>query len=135
MLDLADWKNTGKYFEFKGFPIFYRASGPRSRFVLCLHGFPTASFDYRKVWQPISERFQLIAPDLIGYGFSAKPYDLDYTTFLQADVVEALLNHLQVQKVHILAHDSTEIEPSRSSLSDWSALMSRAKTFVPMPLM
>ncbi len=42
---------------------------------------------------------------MIGYGFSAKPPDFDYTTFQQVDILQALLEHLNVKKVHILAHD------------------------------
>ena len=42
---------------------------------------------------------------MIGYGFSAKPLDFDYTTFNQTDVLQALLEYLNIKKVHILAHD------------------------------
>ncbi len=105
MLTLDEWKRKGKYFDHEGLPIFYRQSERTADALLCLHGFPTASFDYNKIWDPLAERFNVIAPDLIGYGFSAKPYDLDYTTFAQADVVEGLLSHLRVDRIHILAHD------------------------------
>jgi pimeloyl-ACP methyl ester carboxylesterase len=73
--------------------------------LLCLHGFPTASYDYHKVWSALSEKFSLIAFDLIGYGFSAKPADFDYTTFHQVDILQALLEHLEIEKLHILSHD------------------------------
>jgi pimeloyl-ACP methyl ester carboxylesterase len=42
---------------------------------------------------------------MIGYGFSAKPADFNYTTFAQVDVLQALLENLEVKKIHILAHD------------------------------
>ena len=42
---------------------------------------------------------------MIGYGFSAKPSDFDYTTFQQVDILEALIEHLKIEKLHILAHD------------------------------
>jgi len=99
------WKQEGEYFTDDGAPIFFRRSEPRKEVLLCLHGFPTSSFDYRKVWQPLAERFGLIAADMIGYGFSAKPRDRDYTTFAQADLIQSLLRHLEVERVHILAHD------------------------------
>jgi pimeloyl-ACP methyl ester carboxylesterase len=105
MLTLDEWKEGGEHFEYKGFPIFYRRSELRSEVLLCLHGFPTASFDYRKVWNALSPHFCLVAADMIGYGFSAKPVDFDYTTFDQADLIEAFVRHLQVGRVHILAHD------------------------------
>jgi pimeloyl-ACP methyl ester carboxylesterase len=103
--ELAEWKNAGKFFDFNGFPIFYRQSEVRGEVLLCLHGFPTSSFDYRKVWDRLSERFQLIAADMIGYGFSAKPYEFAYTTVDQADLIEAFVSFLALKRVHILAHD------------------------------
>lgn len=105
MLTLEEWKKTGNCFEYKGFPIFYQRSGTSADLLLCLHGFPTASFDYRKIWSGLSGRFSVAAPDLIGYGFSAKPLDLDYTTFEQSDLIEAFAEHLQADRVHILSHD------------------------------
>ena len=104
-VDVDSWRNSGDRFEYLGFPVFYRKAGKKSSVLLCLHGFPTSSFDYRKVWNDLSARFTLLAPDLIGYGFSAKPIDLNYTTFAQADLIAELLEHLGVSRVHILAHD------------------------------
>ena len=73
--------------------------------MLCLHGFPTSSHDYHKIWDALAERFSVLAFDMIGYGFSAKPPDFDYTTFNQADVLQTLLENLNVRRIHILAHD------------------------------
>jgi pimeloyl-ACP methyl ester carboxylesterase len=103
-ITLEDWRAAGGYFEFAGHPIFYLESG-RGEVLLCLHGFPTSSFDYRKIWPELAERFRVAAPDLIGYGFSAKPAAFGYTTFDQADVVEELISRLGCGEVHILAHD------------------------------
>ena len=64
--------------------------------LLCLHGFPTSSHDYHKVWAALSERFSLVAFDMLGYGFSAKPTQTNYTTALQADVLEAVISSLGV---------------------------------------
>ena len=105
MFILNEWKSRGDYFEHQGRPIFFQRSQREADLLLCLHGFPTSSFDYRRVWGALAERFDVVAPDLIGYGFSAKPYEFDYTTFAQADVIEALLQHLKAEHLHILAHD------------------------------
>lgn len=105
MFDLDGWKSGGEFFDHEGYPIFYRRSGTGNKILLCLHGFPTSSFDYREVWDALANEFTIVSLDLIGYGFSAKPYDFDYTTFAQADVVAALIEHLGAKRVHILAHD------------------------------
>ncbi len=104
-MKLKDWQANGSYYDYKSFPIFYRASKTSDEIVLCLHGFPTSSHDYHKIWEALAERFSIVAFDLIGYGFSAKPTDFDYTTFNQTNVLQALLEHLNVKRVHILAHD------------------------------
>lgn len=104
-MNLKIWQDAGSYFDYQGNNIFYQRSGAADEVLLCLHGFPSASFDYHKIWQQLSKTFSLVAFDLIGYGFSAKPTNLAYTTFEQVDVLQALLEHLQIKKVHILAHD------------------------------
>lgn len=104
-MNLENWQQAGNYFDYKGNKIFYRLSKKSDEILLCLHGFPSSSFDYHKIWQQLSEKFDVLAFDLIGYGFSAKPSDFDYTTFQQVDVLQALLEHLKIKKVHILAHD------------------------------
>lgn len=104
-MNLDEWRETGKFFDYKGFPIFYRLSERSDEILLCLHGFPTSSHDYYKIWDKLAERFSVVAFDMIGYGFSAKPKNFDYTTFNQVDVLQALLENLNVKKIHILAHD------------------------------
>jgi len=104
-MKLKDWRESGNYFDYQGFPIFYRQSETSDEVLLCLHGFPTSSFDYHKIHDALAERFVVLAFDMIGYGFSAKPTDFNYTTFNQVDVLQALLENLKIRRVHILAHD------------------------------
>jgi pimeloyl-ACP methyl ester carboxylesterase len=101
---LEKWIANGRYFEHLGHRIFYRRHGSGDALV-CLHGFPSSSFDQHKIWPELSRRFEVISFDMIGYGFSDKPTDLGYTTFDQADLFEALLSNLGVERVHILSHD------------------------------
>jgi pimeloyl-ACP methyl ester carboxylesterase len=104
-MKLKDWHAGGKYFDYRGFPIFYQSNEPSEEVTLCLHGFPTSSHDYHKIWTNLGEKFAVLSFDMIGYGFSAKPLNFDYTTFNQTDVLEALLEHLKIKRAHILAHD------------------------------
>ncbi len=104
-MKLKNWHERGNYFDYKSFPIFYQSSKASDEVLLCLHGFPTSSHDYHKIWDALAERFPVLSLDMIGYGFSAKPVNFDYTTFNQADLLQALLEHLKIKRVHILAHD------------------------------
>jgi pimeloyl-ACP methyl ester carboxylesterase len=57
-----------------GLKIFFRESGPENApVILLLHGYPTSSFMFRNLIPPLNNDFQVIAPDLPGFGFSEKP--------------------------------------------------------------
>lgn len=104
-MNLSEWRAGGEFFDYKSFPIFYRRTANRRETLLLLHGFPTSSYDYHKIWNALRERFSVISFDMMGYGFSAKPANFDYTTFNQVDVLESLIEHLKIKKLHVLAHD------------------------------
>lgn len=104
-IDLTTWKASGKSFRYKQqFNIFYQEIG-QGEILLFLHGFPTASWDWNKIWESLSSDYQLIAPDFIGFGFSDKPKSYNYSILDQANLVEALVQENRIQKCHILAHD------------------------------
>ncbi len=110
---IDDWQRRGQRFLYRGYPVFFARSnaepstalGVQRETVLLIHGFPTASWDWSSVWPMLATRFNLIAPDLLGFGFSAKPSDYDYCIHDQATMCEALLAHAGVSEYHILAHD------------------------------
>jgi pimeloyl-ACP methyl ester carboxylesterase len=57
-----------------GFNIFYREAGPKDAPVLLLlHGFPSASHMFRALIPQLSDKFRVIAPDLLGFGQSDMP--------------------------------------------------------------
>jgi pimeloyl-ACP methyl ester carboxylesterase len=57
-----------------GTAIFYRQAGPTdTATILLLHGFPSASHMFRDLIPLLSERFQVRAPDLPGFGQSDMP--------------------------------------------------------------
>lgn len=105
LLTPHQWQADGRYFPFKGKKIFYRQSKAGNPVLLLLHGFPTASFDWYRIWDHLTDQFQLIAADMLGFGFSEKPRPYAYTMAEQADLQEQLLRELGITKVHILAHD------------------------------
>lgn len=99
------WRQTGNYFQYINHRVFYRNSEKDAPILLLLHGFPSASWDWHKIWDKLAENFHLIAPDFIGYGFSDKPVDYRYSILDQADLCERLLRKHQLKNVHLLAHD------------------------------
>jgi pimeloyl-ACP methyl ester carboxylesterase len=103
-IPLSDWRRGGEFFQYRQHRIFYRLAGSGEPLLL-IHGFPTASWDYARLWAPLLPTFQLVALDLIGFGFSDKPRDFPYSVAAQADLIEALLFRLGIKECHILAHD------------------------------
>lgn len=107
MISINSWHQRGLWFEHRGHPIYYidqqRSGGP---VLLLIHGFPTSSYDFAELWPRIEGSFgRIVAPDMIGFGFSAKPPDHPYDLMDQVDLHEDLLARLRVDQVHVLAHD------------------------------
>lgn len=105
-----DWRRRGQWFEHRGHPIFYlderRSDAADAPVLLLVHGFPTSSWDFCELLPLIRAPFgRIIAPDMIGFGFSAKPRRYPYDLVDQADLHERLLQRLGVRKVHLLVHD------------------------------
>nr|WP_090343989.1 alpha/beta hydrolase [Mycolicibacterium malmesburyense]CRL75223.1 alpha/beta hydrolase [Mycolicibacterium malmesburyense] len=106
--ELERWKAAGHFFDYLGFEIFYRIDGPplgEAPTLMAVHGYPFNSWDWSLIWPTLTERFTVIAPDMIGMGFSAKPVAYGYSVPDHADMHEALLEHLGVERCHVLAHD------------------------------
>lgn len=68
---------------------------------LYLHGVPTASFDFI----PFLELGGGIAPDLPGFGDSAKPAEFDYSIDGYADFLERFVEALGLERVSLVMHD------------------------------
>ncbi|XP_017583480.1 mesoderm-specific transcript homolog protein isoform X1 [Corvus cornix cornix] len=108
---LRSWKSSGSFFTYKDLNIFYRDSSGAvgsSDIVVLLHGFPTSSYDWSKIWEGLTQRFhRVIALDFLGFGFSDKPRPHGYSIFEQATIVEGLLRHLGLrhQRINLLSHD------------------------------
>ena len=104
MITPDEWRKAGTYFEWNGHRVFYRDEGDGETLVLS-HGFPTASWDWFKVWPDLTSKYRCIACDYLGFGFSDKPRGHSYTILSQTDMYEALLEKLGIDTVHVLAHD------------------------------
>jgi len=105
----AAWRASGRVHVHRGHEFFYREQAREpgaTTALLLIHGFPTASWDWHKVWDPLAAEFpRVLTADMMGFGFSSKPADYAYSILDQADLLEGLLAHLGVTRIHILAHD------------------------------
>lgn len=105
-MTLESWKDRATYFDYQGYNIAYWYDGDfDNETILLIHGFPTASWDWHKIWQTTSESHSVFALDMIGFGFSDKPKKYPYSIIDQADIHEQVLDAKEIRKVHVLAHD------------------------------
>jgi len=103
-MDIHQWQRTGKWHQFQDQAIFCQCEG-NGEPLLLLHGFPSASWDWHKIWPDLAKRFQVLTLDFLGFGFSDKPQGYSYSIFKQADLVEQFLNVMGVSRCHLLSHD------------------------------
>jgi pimeloyl-ACP methyl ester carboxylesterase len=100
------WRARGEIREVFGQQVFCVVAGPEGgEPLLLLHGFPSSSLDFHGALPMLSARYRVIAPDHLGFGFSAKPAVYSYSLLEQAEVTIALLRGLGVSRAHVLAHD------------------------------
>ncbi|SHF91963.1 Pimeloyl-ACP methyl ester carboxylesterase [Microbulbifer donghaiensis] len=106
MINLQEWRRAGRLFEYQGWPVFTRTGGnPQGEALVLIHGFPTSSWDWNKVWPELARHYSLYAIDMLGFGDSAKPREFSYLIADQAELIETWLMAQGVGEYHILAHD------------------------------
>ncbi|WP_067835216.1 alpha/beta fold hydrolase [Nocardia lijiangensis] len=98
------WRDAGEFFEFDGHRIFYRRQGGGPT-VLLVHGYPFGSYEWHRIWDGLTANFDVIAPDMLGMGFSDKPIRSRYGLLMHADMHEALLRYLGVDRCAVVGHD------------------------------
>ena len=86
-----------------GINIHYVIQGQGSPVIL-VHGWPEFWYSWRKVIPALAERFQVIAPDMRGFGYSDKPLS-GYDTRTAASDIYELAQHLGHERVALVGHD------------------------------
>jgi pimeloyl-ACP methyl ester carboxylesterase len=108
MLDPQNWLARGSYAALGRHRLFFVDEAAREEqrgTILLIHGFPTSSWDWWKIWPELNRHYRLVAMDLLGFGFSDKPTPHDYRILEQADLCEELVTNRGLDRFHVLAHD------------------------------
>ncbi|WNG88871.1 alpha/beta hydrolase [Mycobacterium sp. ITM-2016-00317] len=114
-----------RYATVDGRRLFYREAGtPGNPVIVLLHGFPTSSFMFRNLIPELADRYHVIAPDYLGFGYSDAPpvEEFDYTFDALADSVAGLLSQLGVDRYAIYVQDYGAPVGWRLALRDPEAL-------------
>jgi pimeloyl-ACP methyl ester carboxylesterase len=87
-----------------GVRVHYQEAGPSDAPpVLLIHGFTASTLVWSEVLLPIAEAgFRVVAPDLMGFGFSEKPRDGEYTIEGHARMILGLMDELGIERATLV---------------------------------
>ncbi|MGW1085880.1 alpha/beta fold hydrolase [Streptomyces sp. NPDC002596] len=106
-----------RHVEVDGVRVFYRESVPAATpaedapVLLLLHGFPSASHQFRRLMDALGAHYRLIAPDYPGFGHSEAPAStttggsFTYTFDRLADITEAFIQRLGLSRFVMYVFD------------------------------
>ncbi len=83
----------------------YLEAGEGATAAVFVHGNPGAGEDWRALVAEAGSFMRAVAPDLPGFGGADKPATFNYTLSGYAQHLHALLDALQITRVHLVLHD------------------------------
>ena len=97
-----------RHLEIEGVRVFYRESIPvmeDAPTLLLLHGFPSGSHQFRRLFDVLGDRYRLIAPDYPGFGHTVASPDFVYSFETLSQVVERFMERLGLTKFVMYVFD------------------------------
>lgn len=102
-LDQASAGAPGSFIDIDGRSIHYVQAGQGDPVVL-IHGWNGSTFDVRYIIPELAQRYRVVAIDLLGYGYSARPADGDYSVAGQGELVARMMDRLGIDRAAVLGH-------------------------------
>jgi len=93
----------GSFIDIDGRSIHYVQAGQGDPVVL-IHGWNGSTFDVRYVIPELAQRYRVVAIDLLGYGYSARPADGDYSLAGLGEIVRRVMDRLGIERTAVLGH-------------------------------
>ena len=75
LLNETQWIELNNNWKNAKFPVLISGSGDP---ILFLHGFDSSLLEFRRIYPYLKNNFQLIIPDLLGFGFSPRIFNTQY---------------------------------------------------------
>ena len=85
----------------------YLEDGSGDETVLLIHGSGpgvTSYANWRLVIPALATKFRVVAPDMVGFGFSERPKKIDYSLQTWADQVVGLMDTLGIEKASLVGN-------------------------------
>ncbi len=104
-VNLPEFPYEPHYIEVNGLRVHYLDEG-KGDIILCLHGEPTWSFLYRKMFPVLSANHRVLAMDFVGFGRSDKLTDIaDYSFKLHYDTLAGFIQKLALDRITLVVQD------------------------------
>ena len=95
-----NWLQLENKWGLSKFPVVIGGEGPP---LLCLHGFDSSFFEFRRIYPLLKNKFKLIIPDLLGFGFSPRIPNIDYNSENIVINLTDIIHKLKItQKINIV---------------------------------
>jgi pimeloyl-ACP methyl ester carboxylesterase len=97
----------GKSAEANGIRTNYLEAGSGEETVVLIHGSGpgvTSYANWRLVIPALAENFRVVAPDMVGFGFSDRPEDVKYSLDTWANQAVGLMDTLGIRKAHLVGN-------------------------------
>ncbi|MBE1559504.1 alpha/beta fold hydrolase [Nonomuraea africana] len=101
-------RTAHRHVDVDGVRVFYRESLPErpdAPALLLLHGFPSASHQFRRLIDVLGSRFRLIAPDYPGFGHTQAPQGFTYSFDRLADITEGFVQRIGLTRYVMYVFD------------------------------
>ena len=109
----ADWNRSrhaifhsdhSRFVDVDGVRVHYQEAGdPLAPALVLIHGFASSTLVWSKVFLRLAAAgFRVIAVDMLGFGYSGKPRNGEYTISGQASLLMALLDRLNIKRATLL---------------------------------
>lgn len=93
----------GEFIDVDGVRMHYVEVGEGEPLLL-VHGLGASTFSFRYVIPELAPRFRVVAVDLKGSGYSARPATSDYSLTAQADLLRRFMDRLQIERAAVVGH-------------------------------
>lgn len=93
----------GGFLTINGVRVHYVEAGLGPPVVL-VHGWNGSTFGFRYTIPELARRYRVIAPDLIGFGYSERPANGDYTVTAQVELLRGLMDQLGIEQAAVAGH-------------------------------
>src|ERR671927_129609 len=96
------------FIDVDGIRVHYQEAGdPKAPALVLIHGFASSTLVWSNVFLKLAEAgYRVIALDMLGYGYSAKPKNGEYTIAGQAKLLVRLLDRLGIPRAIIVGSSS-----------------------------